>query len=363
MNSARTTIVVCQRERYTPSLEFVEPMLDAVGTAARVIVVDGGSPSPVRAWLDELAVRRDVLLLRVEHALAPCEARAAALPYLTTELTAFVDNDVTLSDGWLATLERTADETGASAVGPLYLHGFPTGSFVAPRIHMAGGRCRIVETDGRRRVDADMALYDVPAADAWPAARFRTELLEYHCVLVRNDVLLADGMHDDRLRSGHDMYDLALKISAAGGECWLEPAATAFYDRPRDLDAADRDFYTLRWSRAWDRMTLDRFTEVWDLDPDDPDRPFTEYWHGWQRRMGHLPAPTVRERWRRKRRALADRATEAGAVYRDRERRRAAGGTFERAAAPRVVHTPDWEPEWARGSATAPASAGSGITY
>src|SRR5262245_18346555 len=150
MDEPRTTIVVSQRERYTPSLELVEPMLDAVGAAARVSFVDGGSPSPIREWHDHLAARRDLLLLRVDHALAPCEARAAATPYLTTEFTAFVDNDVTMTDGWLAALVRTADETGAWAVGPLYLHGFPTGSFDEPRIHMAGGRCRIIEDDGRR---------------------------------------------------------------------------------------------------------------------------------------------------------------------------------------------------------------------
>jgi len=34
VSEARTTIVVCQRERYTPSAEFLEPILDAAGTAS-----------------------------------------------------------------------------------------------------------------------------------------------------------------------------------------------------------------------------------------------------------------------------------------------------------------------------------------
>jgi len=348
----RSTIVVTQRERYTPALQFVEPMLDAAGTTARVVVVDGGAPSPIREWLDDVASRRDLLLLRVDHALAPCEARAAALPFLTTEFTAFVDNDVTMSDGWLARLEQTADATGAWAVGPLYLHGYPTGSPDAPRIHMAGGPCRIVEVDGRRRLDADMALYDVPAADAAPGERFRTELLEYHCMLVRTDVVCSDGMHDDRLRTGHDQHDLAMKITAAGGESWLEPAATVYYDRPGELGAADRDFYTLRWSRAWDAMTLDHFAAAWDLDLDNPDRPFTEYWHGFQRRLGHLPASTWRDRWQRQRRALADSTVDAAAVRWDRDRRRAAGATFEQAAPARIVHAPAWVPASADVAAT-----------
>jgi len=175
-------------------------------------------------------------------------------------------------------------------------------------------------------------------------------------VLVRTEVVRGDGMHDDGLRSGHDMYDLAMKINAAGGESWLEPAATAYYDRPRELDPRDRDFYARRWSRAWDAMTLDHFAAVWDLDPDDPDRPFTEHWHGFQRRLGHIPASTPRERWQRKQRALADSAIEGSAVRHDRERRRAAGGTVEHAAPAHAVHAPDWAREQASASAEAGAT-------
>jgi GT2 family glycosyltransferase len=349
--AARTTVVVTQRERYTPSPRHVDLILDRAGPAARVIVVDGGSPSPIREWHHELAARRDLLLLRVEHALAPSEARAAALPFVTTEFTAFVDNDVVMSDDWLAPLERAADETGAWAVGPLYLHGFPTGTPDAPRIHMAGGRCQIIEVDGMRHMDADMASYDVPAADAWPTARFRTGLLEYHCVLVRTEFLRADGVHDIELRTGHDMYDLCLKLTAAGGECWLDPSVSLFYDRPDRIDDADRELYMLRWSSAWDSLTLGHFIASWNLDPADPDRAFTEYWHGFQRRLGYLPANTPLERLQRKRRALADSTHEANALASDRARRRAAGGSTEHAAPASIVHTPDWAREWVSASA------------
>src|SRR5262245_31845128 len=185
----RTTIIVSQRERYTPSARYVEAVLDGAGAPARVILIDGGSPSPIDEWHRDFAARRDLLLLRVEHALAPSEARGAALPFVTTEFVVFVDNDVVMSNDWLVTLERTADETGASAVGPLYLHGYPSASTDEPHIHMAGGRCRILELDGVRRIDAEMASYDAPSSEAWPDGRFPTELLEYHCVLIRTDFM------------------------------------------------------------------------------------------------------------------------------------------------------------------------------
>jgi len=352
MTGARTTIVVSQRECYTPTVRYLEPILEHAGAEARGIVVDGGSPEPIRAWLDGAAARHDLLLLRVDHCLAPSEARAAALPFLESEFVAFVDNDVTMSDGWLATLERTADETGAWAVGPLYLHGFPTGSFETPRIHMAGGRCQIIEVDGRRRIDADMDRYDVPADTAWPAERFPTQQLEYHCMLVRTAVIREPRMHDAALLSGHDMYDLCLRIADRGGECWLEPAASAFYERPRRIDALDRDLYFLRWSTVWDMKTLDHFTATWELDPDDPDRPHTRYWHAHQRRLGYVSVDSFGGWWRRKRRALADAGCEADAVARDRDRRRAAGAPPDGAAEARVAHAPTWLPASAERLAT-----------
>ena len=149
------------------------------------------------------------------------------------------------------------------------------------------------------------------------------------------------------------MYDLCLKLAAAGGECWLEPGATLFYDRPHRIDDADRELYMLRWSRAWDTGTLDRFAEAWDLDPNDPDREFTQYWHAYQRRLAYVPAKNKWESLRRKRRALADSTYEAAAVARDRVRRRAAGGSTELAAPARVAHAPPW----------ASASAESIVTY
>jgi hypothetical protein len=177
-----------------------------------------------------------------------------------------------------------------------------------------------------------MDRYYEPTAEAWPAARFATHLLEYHCVLARTEIMRRPGMHDEELRTGHDMYDLCLRIDLAGGECWLEPAAWVHYERPRFVAPLDRDFFMLRWSVAWDHLTLDRFAASWGLPDSYRDDAEVRRWHDYHRRLEYVPADTVWARVRRKQRYLADSAAQAGALQRDAERRRRGGMTVAHAA-------------------------------
>ena len=59
----------------------------------------------------------------------------------------FVDNDIFVEPGWLASLTKCAEDTGAGVVGPLYLKGEPDG----PLVHCAGGSIEFVEDDGGTR--------------------------------------------------------------------------------------------------------------------------------------------------------------------------------------------------------------------
>lgn len=332
MTLPATTIIVLQREGFTATAERLDAILATAGVPAHVIFVDGGSPPSCREWLDAAAPRLDMTVLRTPHYLSPAEGRALALPFVHTEYVAFVDNDVRMSDGWLAALERTARDTGAWLVGPLYLHGYPSGSFEQPRIHMAGGRCELVDTDDGRRIVISMDRYDEPAIDAAPSERFATQLLEYHCALARTDVMHRDGMHDAELHTGHDMYDLCLRVTAAGGAIWIEPAAWVFYERPERIAPEDADLFALRWCEEWDRKTLDRFTASWGLEAGYRNNFETRFWHQYHRRLAYVPAPTLRDRVRRKRRYLADSAVQAAALARDAERRRRGGMAVAHAA-------------------------------
>jgi hypothetical protein len=98
--------------------------------------------------------------------------------------------------------------------------------------------------------------------------RVPTEAIELHCALIRSDALRAAGGLDTRLGSSMDCVDLAFRMQRQG-TIWFEPDAVAGYD---DSPPALRDLplYLDRWSTAQIDRDIERFVEVWQLDPDDP---------------------------------------------------------------------------------------------
>ncbi len=187
--------------------------------------------------------------------------------YATCEAVTFVDNDLLFQAGWLERLIACAEETGAWLVTPIIVQRGKHGLVW----HMVGGACNITENEGRRRFREDhnaigRAVNDTPSMD-----REQTGFVEFHCVLVAGKAFDACFPLDEDLRSSRDHCDLTLAVRTRGGEIWLEPSVTITQlFMPDRLPAADRRFYALRWSDPWNRRSIERFREKWDLDPDDP---------------------------------------------------------------------------------------------
>jgi hypothetical protein len=231
------------------------------------VYIDAGSPPAVARDLGRIARRHDVLLLRTDAYLSPNEARNLAAPFATTEFVAFTDNDLLFPRGWLERLVGCAVHTGAWLVSPVIVqqgrHGVMT--------HMVGGDCGIDEERGRRRFHEDHGALGRALDDRKALTRQRTGFVEFHCVLVARSALDVCFPLDEALLSARDHCDLTLQTTAAGGQIWLEPSVTITQmELPDRLPAHDRRYYMLRWSDAWNRASLARFREKWDLDPEDP---------------------------------------------------------------------------------------------
>ena len=260
-------VVVTQRERFEPSAESLRNLVATVPRGTRVVFVDAGSPPAVARELEHLAGEHDVLLLRSDRYLAPNAARNLALPFVSADAVAFVDNDVLFEPGWLEQLTACAEDTGAWLVSPVIVqqgkHGLAW--------HMAGGDCEIVDDDGRRRFREDHRLMGHDFDGVPDRERKRTGFVEFHCVLVTRPAFEGCFPLHEELRSTRDHCDLTLDATARGGEVWMEPSVlvTQMY-MPDRLPVSDRRYYRLRWSDAWNRRSLDRFREKWDLDPADP---------------------------------------------------------------------------------------------
>jgi glycosyltransferase involved in cell wall biosynthesis len=277
-------VVITERERFEPSVETLRNVVDTVDEGTPIVFVDGGSPPSIALELERVAAEHDVLLLRSEHFLVPNAARNLALPFVDADAIAFVDNDMRFEPGWLERLARCADETGAWLVSPIVTQEGNRG--VA--WHMVGGDAAIVD-DGGRRFHEEHRLMGHEFDGVVDRARERIGFVEFHCVLVARPALDTCFPLDEELRSTRDHCDLSLDTAARGGEMWLEPSViTTQVYMPDRLPPADRRYYRLRWSDAWNRRSLERFREKWDLDPNDPLEHHDLVWLSAHRLYGNL---------------------------------------------------------------------------
>ncbi len=257
-----------------------------------MVYVDGNAPPAVAHRVETLATARRFTLLRSPHHLSPNQARNLALGHVRTKYTVFLGNDVLVADGWLESLTRCAEETGASFVSGVSCWPSPD----EPVVYCAGGETHIVD-DGRSRTLCDVhhhagrRFVDVRAG----LRRQPSEAATFHCVLVRTDVLQGMGGLDEQLHV-LDHVDLCLRAHREGAGGWFEPTSVVTYVPPHPLRFSDLPFFLLRWSRAWIESSFAHFCHKWDIDPRDPTLEGNRRWlhdHRWRvlgavRRLGHL---------------------------------------------------------------------------
>lgn len=258
------SIVITQREGFSRSQESLRSVLQHTPPPYHLIYVDGGSPPEVRDELRRLSEERGFRLIRHERYLSPNEAREAALPHVSGEYTAFLENDVLVEEGWLEGLLTCAGETGAGVVAPLYLEQLGG----TERLHMFGGRCRIVESGGRRLLDV---THDERKGRARrDLARIQTEHVEVHGFVIRTALLSSLRVFDPAIPTIPENADFCLTVLQAGERIWIEPRSSVTVILPTSVPEPDREFYRLRWSDAWIDSGFARFSEKWGLSGPQP---------------------------------------------------------------------------------------------
>ncbi len=260
MSDVSTSIIITQREGFSRSIESLDSVLRASRCPQQIIYVDGGSPPAVQAALIAQSRRHGFRLLREDRFLSPNEAKLIGARHATGCHVAFLDNDVLVGDGWLERLVACAEETGAGVVAPLYLERLGG----EERLHMLGGRCRILESNGRRTLEEthEDRKGEVPAA----AIRSRTEHVEMHGFVIQSALLRQLDLFDPGIPTIPENADFCLQVAAAGHTLWIEPAAIVTVLLPEVLDPMDRGFFLERWSDAWIDRGFARFRSKWRLD-------------------------------------------------------------------------------------------------
>ncbi len=262
------TVVVVPRERFSYTQFSLEGIYAHTDISFKLIYIDGNSPQPVKRYLEAQSSAKGFRLIRTENYLSPNQARNLALPYIDTKYVVFIDNDVQVTPGWLNKLVECADETNASVVGPLYLDGVST-NLETQNIHMAGGFCEFQEQEGKLdlREHRYFAKNQLPTVKS-QLVREATQLIEFHCVLVRTAILKQLGDFDEKLMSLAEETDFCLTVRAIGETIYLEPASIVIYVLPVPLKLSDLPYFWLRWSDAWNKASLGYFQQKWGLAKD-----------------------------------------------------------------------------------------------
>ena len=262
------TLVVVPRERFSLSISSLRNIYENTDFPFSLVYVDGNSPREVKEQLEEEARGRGFELIRTNHYLFPNQARNIGLKRATTKYVVFIDNDVFVAPGWLESMVRCAEETDGGAVGPLYFQG----KLEDRIIHMAGGLAHIREENGKRICYVEDLFENQHLDDLeTPLSRQATELLEFHCMLVRRDVFDRLGPFDEGFMNTREHIDFCMSLRDAGEKIYIEPVAQVTYRRPPPFALFDLRFFMLRWGERWTRATLSHYHRKWNLDQDETD--------------------------------------------------------------------------------------------
>ena len=214
MPEPAVTIVVVPRERFSYSQTSLESLYANTHLPFRLIYVDGGSPGPIKRYLKIQAAERGIpadphgaLSLAqpgAQYRSAPGGYQVRPVPRQRR------GSRPRLASG----AAQCAEETNASLVGPLYCIGQP----VHQVIHMAGGEACIREAEGRRTLYEKHRFWNERVSDVRPQMRREScELVEFHCLLARAEVLRRLGPLDEALFSTREHLDLCFTVRQAGG--------------------------------------------------------------------------------------------------------------------------------------------------
>ena len=260
------TVIVSPRERFSVVRRSLESLYEDPGVPFQLIYVESGFPRSLKRHLSAESRQRGFRLIEAPPYVTPNEARNLAIPEVSTEYIAFVDNDCVFAPGWLAALLRCAKETGADIVSPVICFGDPVFSI----IHFAGGDAAFFLENGRRIFRERHRRSDGNLADIRRTlVRGPSELAEFHCMLVRRDVFDRFGLLDEGLTSISEHIDLCLKVREGGGVVMFEPDSVVSYLSAPRIRFNELPYFLFRWSEELARDSEIHFLRKWNAVLDD----------------------------------------------------------------------------------------------
>lgn len=295
--AARVTIAVIPRERWGLCEESLQSIRDHTKEPYELVYVDGGMPEDIKARVRSVCDQAGYRFIPSKTFLSPNEARNIGARAARGEYVVFIDNDVMVQEGWLSALVQEADESGAEVVAPITCQGLP----LHAQIHQAGGTFAasaetfFAQPRGERRIVEDAFLQRTDISDPEvPRAAFDTQLVEFHCVMARRDMLERMGWLDEGMLATKEHLDFCMSVIAAGGRIRVEPRSVVTYVFPcraKPMSVGDYPYFALRWSPKWQKDSLEHFQKKWGIGDEEyfSERMDKIYW----RHMEGIIRPTL----------------------------------------------------------------------
>jgi hypothetical protein len=259
----RATVAIVPRERFGHTDKTICSVLENTRIEYDLIVVDGKTPVQIRDRFQRDLEQAHATIIRSDSYITPNEARNLAANAVKTEYVVFLDNDTLVGPRWLEELIACADETGAAQVGPLQF----IGDFQRQTIHIAGGFLHEVNENGRKVLYDEQRLFEAKLKKVRePLRRLQCDYIEFHCMLLKRDVLESIGGLDEQMRSVHEHIDLALELRRKDQNIYLEPKALATYIPPQEVPWFDLPYFEIRWCEEWAVPSVEHFRQKWGYD-------------------------------------------------------------------------------------------------
>jgi GT2 family glycosyltransferase len=267
MARPRATILMTTRERHALTESALDSIARHTARPFRLIYAGIMAPDWLRERLAKRAKEQDFEVLHFDEPLWPHEVRRRLAGMIDTDYVVYIDNDVEVEPGWLDKLVACADETGAGVVGPLYLWG---DGVAEPRIHMAGGQ--LIETpEGESRVlDEKHKLYNTyPREVADQLYRQPCDFLEYHCMLIRSELMRDGSLFDENILCAHEHIDTALTARQRGYPVYFEPDSRITYLAFAEYRLEDLPLFRKRWAMSAGEDSIRAFADKWNVIDDE----------------------------------------------------------------------------------------------
>jgi mycofactocin system glycosyltransferase len=181
--------------------------LDYPSERREIIVVDDASEPPLSPLLADLPVR----LLRQPHNIGQSAARNLAATEACGELLAFIDNDCVAEPGWLRALIPYLDTPALGIVGGRVIAPTPTGRIAA--------------------FEAVRSPLDMGPIGGEVGPRESIAYLPTCNLLVRRDLLLAQGGFNTAMRLGEDVDFIWRTLRSGSRACYVPEGQIIHYHR------------------------------------------------------------------------------------------------------------------------------------